>query len=113
MLPHPKGLHHDHIDGSIAVADIIADLYALREMAFPFPSREAWIAFMQDSSVNIVKRFSTVTNVLQTREALRRLGYAYGKRRATEGYEYIEGKFAPQYHTKDGLSLKEVADGMI
>ena len=113
MKPNPKGLHHDHIDGSAAVADVILDLYRLAGREFPFPSLEDWRAFFKDPQQGIVGKFATVTGVMQSREALATVGYAYGKRRASEGFRYLEAKFAPQYHARGGLTMKQAADAMI
>lgn len=112
MRPNPKGLHHDHIDGSMAVKDVIGDLYKMAGKPLPFPTEEEWLSFMRDSGQDIVKRFSTVTGVLQTKEALELMGYAYGRRRANEGYLYLEAKFAPQYHVFGGLTMLEAAWAM-
>ncbi|KPJ84729.1 hypothetical protein AMJ57_05600 [Parcubacteria bacterium SG8_24] len=113
MKPDIKGLHHDHIDGSLAVRDVIDGLYALADREFPFPSVGAWLDFFRNPRQDIVRRFATVTDVLQTAEALRTLGYAYGRRRSQEGFGYVEAKFAPQYHLRSGLTLKEAAEAMI
>lgn len=108
MRPNPKGLHHDHIDGSAAVAMIIDDLYGMAGKKFPFDSRDAWLKFMRDGMIPIPERFETVTSVLQTREALHHLGYTYGKCRSREGYSYVEGKFAPQYSIRGSLTMWDV-----
>ncbi len=112
MKPIIRGLHHDHIDGSVALVGIIGELYQLAGVPFPFPSIEAWRDFFRDPWEDIVKRFSTVTSVMQSAEALRRAGYAYGCHRADEGYLYVEAKFAPQYHVFGGLSLAQAVAAM-
>ncbi|HSD12994.1 MAG TPA: hypothetical protein VLC10_05530 [Patescibacteria group bacterium] len=112
MHPTIRGLHHDHIDGSAGIADVIVDLYALAGKGFPFPSLDAWRAFFQNPHEDIVKRFSTVTSVLQTAEALAAAGYAYGRRRAREGYDYVEARFAPQYHVFGGLTIPRAVSAM-
>ncbi len=106
------GLLHDHIDGSIAVMDVIGDLYMLMKKEFPFPSIKAWLDYFQDPRQNIVEKFRTITGVVQSREALEMLGFAYGKRRADEGYGYCEAKFAPQYHVFGGLTMKQAVESM-
>ena len=108
-----SGVHHDHIDGSIAVLDVIHDLYQLAQKPFPFASIDAWRAYMRDPDIDIVERFSTVASVTQTAEALTKLGYAYGKRRSEEGLRYVEAKFAPSLHTREGLTLRKASDAMI
>ena len=112
MKPKIEGLLHDHIDGSAALVGVIEDLYRLAGRPFPFPSIGAWRSFFQDPYEDIVKRFATVTGVLQSAESLRLVGRAYGRHRAAEGYRYVEAKFAPQYHVFGGLSLDEAARAM-
>lgn len=113
MKPNLKGSHHDHIDGSLAVRDVIADLYRLSGQSFPFPTVVAWLEFFQNPHENIVDKFDTVNRVLQTAEAMEMLGLAYGRHRAAQGWTYVEAKFAPQYHVRRGLTLQSAADAMI
>lgn len=108
MKPDLGGLHHDHIDGSCAMSDIIMDLYDMAGKTFPFGSKEAWLKFFRNPQEDIPRRFATITGVMQSAEALDVAGYAYGRLRAKEGYSYTEAKFAPQYHTFGGLKMAEV-----
>ncbi len=103
-----RGLHHDHIDGSRAILDVLSELHVIAGTECRFNSAEDIRTYFASPLENIVGKFSVVTGLMQTVEALEMVGYAYGKRRACEGYRYVEGKFAPQYHTFRGLSLKEV-----
>ena len=105
MKPNITAATHDHIDGSMAMADIILELYAMAGTAFPFPSQAAWLAYFNNAHEDMLEKFGTVTSVLQTTSALELAGYAYGKRRAAEGILYAEAKFAPQYHLQGGLFL--------
>jgi adenosine deaminase len=107
-----KGLHHDHVDGSAALCDVIADLYRLAGKPFPYASVDAWREFFRDPHQDIVAKFATSTSVMQSREALALAGRAYGRRRAAEGYRYVEAKFAPQYHLAGGLTLAEATAAM-
>lgn len=113
MRPEIKGLLHDHIDGSSVVADILPALYAQAKKKYPFGAKEDILEFFKNPHIDIVKRFSVITDVLQTRESLEILGFNYVKRRAKEGYSYIEGKFAPQYHTKRGLTMRGATDAIV
>jgi len=65
---------------------------------------------------NIVDRFRPMTGLMQTEEILRDVGVSYVRARKEDGVAYAEGRFAPQYHTREGLSLKDViasmADGL-
>lgn len=112
MRPTIQGLHHDHIDGSAALVNVIHDLYRLAGKEFPFPGIYAWRDFFKNPHEDIIKRFGTVTSVMQTEESLRLVGYEYGKHRAKEGYAYVEAKFAPQYHTAGGLTLRQAGAAM-
>jgi adenosine deaminase len=120
--PKIRGLLHDHIDGSLAVMDVIDELYEMSGLKFPFPTVQDWLNYFQNPQENLVEKFDTVTRALQTKEALERLGYAYGKRRAAEGYKYVEAKFAPQYSTRaeqlripkrKSLTLFEATEAML
>ncbi len=113
MKPKVRGLLHDHIDGSAVVATVISKLYQMAKRDFPFPSVEAWLAYYQNPQTDLVKKFDTVTSVLQSVEALDLMGYLYGLRRAIEGYAYVEAKFAPQYHQRGGLSIAQASTAMI
>jgi adenosine deaminase len=113
MAPKIRGLHHDHIDGSAGLADVIQDLYRIAGKPFPFASVDAWRAFFKDPHEDIVARFASGTSVMQSFEALEMAGYAYGRRRASEGYLYVEARFAPQYHCGGGLGLHEATEGMV
>jgi len=108
MKPDIKGLQHDHIDGSRAVLGVIEDLYRLAGKDFPFPTKEGWLAFFRNPQEDIVARFDTITGVMQGPEALEMVAYAYGRERAAEGYAYVEGKFAPQFHRRGGLTMPQV-----
>jgi len=112
MLPRIKILTHDHVDGSAALTGVIETLYAIAGKKFPFASVDEWIAYFKDPHAKIVEKFDTVTSVLQSREALQLAADAYVKRRADEGYEYVEAKFAPDYHTRGGLTRSQAARAM-
>lgn len=107
-----QGLLHDHIDGSIAMLDILPELYQAEGLTVPHTTLEGWQGFFADPSVNLVKKFGAVTSVLQTKDALHLAGYTYGKVRHSQGLRYVEGKFAPQYHTRD-LSLRDATAALI
>ncbi len=112
MKPKIRTLTHDHIDGSAALVNSIEMLYRMARQPFPFPSTDAWRAYFKDPHVNIVAKFATVTSVLQSAEALEYAADDYVALRALEGYAIIESKFAPQYHTDGGLTMKQVVSVM-
>ena len=113
MKPRIRGLLHDHIDGSAVLTEHIVQLYEMAGTTFPFASVQAWQAYFKDPHQNIVEKFDTVIRVMRSPEALELVGYEYGRRRAQEGYRYVEAKFAPQCHVRRGLSLADVTKAMI
>jgi adenosine deaminase len=113
---HIEGLTHDHVDGSIAVLDILTEMYDLAgtprsKRKSPAQAR----AYFDNVHDDLVNKFSFSTSLLRSAEALELMGYAYGKRRAMEGYVYVEAQFAPEYAvTKDnGLSIRSAIHHMI
>ena len=61
---------------------------------------------------NIVERFFPITNIMQTQEILRDVGRSYAEGLKRDNVVYAEGRFAPQYHTREGLSMEEVISSM-
>ncbi len=119
MKPHLLGLHHDHIDGSLAVVRILPELYRLSGVEMPFEIAEnagnphEFVKFFRDVHYDIVKKFGIVTAALQTEEAIRSAVYEYARTRRAEGYTYVEAYLAPQYHTKGGLTMREAARAFV
>jgi len=107
-----QGLLHDHIDGSRAMLGILPELYRAEGKTAPCDTLEKWQGWFSNAQINLVQKFGAVTSVLQTRDALHLAGYAYGKYRHEQGLKYVEGKFAPQYHTRD-LTLQKATEAMI
>jgi adenosine deaminase len=106
------GLLHDHIDGSRAMVEILPELYKAEGMKVPFDTLDKWQEWFVNPQINLVKKFGAVTSVLQTKDALHLAGYTYGKYRHGQGLKYVEGKFAPQYHTRE-LDLRAATAAMI
>lgn len=113
VKPNIRGLLHDHIDGSAVVANILHALYKQAKKKYPFASAEHFLEFFKNPQIDIVERFRAITSVLQTKESLEILGFNYARQRAKEGYVYVEGKFAPQYHTAGGLTMRQATDAII
>jgi len=61
---------------------------------------------------NIVDRFFPITGLMQTEETIREVGISYLEGQKRDGVAYAEGRFAPQYHTREGLSLRDVIRSM-
>lgn len=118
----PKADLHSHIDGSISARELfrIARRHRRKIVAPSGEELDGVTAFMRHvegdgySSMleGIVARFHPITGLIQTEETIRDAGVAYVRGQKEEGVAYAEGRFAPQYHTREGLSLEEVIASM-
>lgn len=118
----PKADLHSHIDGSIPPSELFRIARKFRKKILTAKGAEldsvtALMRYVKGygySSMleNIVGRFYPITNLMQTKEVLREVGTSYVKTQRLDGVRYTEGRFAPQYHTKEGLSLEDVIANM-
>jgi adenosine deaminase len=102
---------HSHLDGAVrpATVDELAreqglDLpRPLRLVAPPdCPSQAAYIAYFDDPIA-----------VLQTAPALERAALELGIDSAVENIDYLEVRWAPRLHTRNGLSISEVITAVL
>ena len=113
-----KVLLHDHLCGSITMMPILKKLFELSGKPYPFSGSLAnqhkqVKRLFNNAQIDIVKKFSNTTGVLQTREALALAAENYVKVRAEQGFEYCEAMIAPQYQTFGGLRVTEVIEALI
>lgn len=113
MKPNIRSLLHDHVDGSAAIFGMLRDLYIIAGEKYPFSSDTELLEFFKNPQLNIVEKFGKITGVLQTTDAISYAAYKYGEYRAREGYIYVEGKFAPQYHIRKGLSMRDATKAFV
>jgi adenosine deaminase len=122
----PKAELHSHIDGSVSGQELfrIAKDNG-RKLVTPrgvgLDSVAAFMRYIEGDGYSslletVVDRFYPITNMMQTEDALEDVGFAYVRAQKREGVAYTEGRFAPQYHTREGLSLgdaiRSMADGL-
>ncbi len=118
----PKADLHSHIDGSVPIKDLF-QIARLRGKKIQTPegkeltSASSFISFIKgpgyDSMLDeIVNRFYPITGLMQTQEVLRDVGIAYTKELHAHNVVYAEGRFAPQYHLREGLTYDEVIQSM-
>jgi len=118
----PKVDLHSHIDGSVPLGELfrIARRHGRKVTTSKGGEIDSVSAFVSHvigpgySSMleNIVERFYPITDVMQTQEILRDVGRSYAAGLGRDGVAYAEGRFAPQYHTREGLSMDEVISSM-
>lgn len=113
-----KVLLHDHLSGSSTMMPILEKLHELNGKVYPFSGsleeqHKQVKRLFKNAQIDIVKKFSHTTGVLQTREALMLAAENYVKARALQGFEYCEATIAPQYLTSHGLTVPQVVAALI
>lgn len=105
---------HLHLDGSLS-EQIVTELAAREGLTLtPEEIRESiQVPDNCTSLVEYLKRFELPTIVLQTEYALERAAYDLVERLAKQGLVYSEIRFAPQLHTRKGLSQETVLKSAI
>lgn len=117
MLWPQTALLHDHLDGSRPLLNIMPELTRLSGEKYRFdPNNDhhgqikKWF---EDPQIDIVKKFSVTTSVMQTPETIRLAAQTYVIHRALQGFKYCEATIAPQYLTFKGLTEKEAMEALI
>ncbi len=97
-----KALLHDHLDGSFPLVSILPRLFDLSGKNYPFEHWSGVHADMaklfKDPQIDIVKKFSNTTGVMQNPNTLFLAAENYVRVRACQGFKYCEATIAPQYH---------------
>jgi len=109
----PKVLLHEHLDGGLRPATVLelareAGYTELPE-AEPGPLADWFFAGADRKSLPLyLEGFRHTIAVMQTPEALERVGYEFIEDMAADGVVYAEVRFAPHFHTAGGLGLDAV-----
>lgn len=105
----PKVELHLHLDGSVRVSTVAELLNISYE--------EAYSQMVCDkntrSLTDYLKKFELPVMVMQTKENLKRITKELLEDLKEEHVIYVELRFAPLLHTKEGLSQKEVVEAII
>jgi len=108
---------HDHLDGSRTLLPILPTLYKISGKQLPFGTgieiNEGFKKLFANPQIDLVKKFSYTTGVMQSKETLFLAALNYVLVRAQQGFKYCEATIAPQYHTLGGLSVPEVINTLI
>jgi len=113
----PKADLHVHLDGSLRLGTII-DL--AREHRIELPStdpaelrRAMNLGQNCGSLVEYLKAFDITLRVLQHRDALFRVAYELAEDAAKENVRYMEVRYSPMLHTRQGLKLTTVVEAVL
>ncbi len=110
-------LLHDHLDGSATLVPILPRLFELSGKKYPFdPNGDIQgdiINLFKDPQIDLVKKFSNTTGVMQNRETLSLAAQNYVRVRALQGFKYCEATIAPQYHIFGGLTFQEAVEALV
>lgn len=113
----PKTDLHVHLDGSLRLATIL-ELAEKDGIELPSNTPEGLARAMHlgentGSLVEYLKAFDTTLKVMQTEESLHRTAYELGEDAAKEGVRYMEVRYSPMLHTRQGLRLTQVVEAVL
>lgn len=118
----PKTDLHVHLDGSLRLSTIL-ELADQQGVELPNGASteeeladELHMGEICEDLNDYLKAFDVTLSVLQTEEALYRAAFELGEDAARENVEYMEVRYSPLLHTRDGLSfpviVEAVAEGL-
>ncbi len=104
----PKTDLHVHLDGSLR-PETLLDLARQQGKDLPRNEAEALRNYMLVSDardlVDYLARFDITLSVMQNADALERIAYELAEDAAAENLQYMEVRYSPVLHIRDGLSL--------
>jgi adenosine deaminase len=113
----PKTDLHCHLDGSLRLRTIL-DLASEDRVKLPAHDeaglREALhMGQVCKDLVEYLHAFDVTTSVLQTEHALERAAFELAEDAWNEGVWHLEVRYAPNLHTRRGLSLARIIDAVL
>lgn len=114
----PKVLLHDHLDGGLRPQTIIE--LAKDQNYKKLPSEDSvqlaeWFHGLTSKGnlVDFLKGFEHTCGIMQTTESLERVAYEMMEDMKEDGVCYVETRFAPILHTKQGLYLEDTVKAVL
>lgn len=114
----PKVLLHEHLDGVLRPQTIVELARKARYTQLPTEDPEAlrlWFfqGANQGSLPKYLEGFAHTIAVMQTEEGLERVAYEQAEDLSKDGVVYFETRFAPIFHTKEGLTHQQVVASVL
>lgn len=109
----PKVLLHEHLDGGVRPGTLVDLARSHGYTGLPTSDTDELADWFQRGAqrgnlTEYLDGFHHTTAVMQTQDALERIGFEFIEDMHHDGVVYAEARFAPVYHTKRGLSPDEV-----
>jgi len=113
----PKTDLHVHLDGSLRLETIleIADTDGIELPAHDASSLRSVMRLGEncDSLVDYLKAFDITLRVMQTEQNLYRIAYELGQDSAKENIKYMEVRYAPILHNRQGMKMTGVVEAVL
>ncbi len=114
----PKVLLHDHLDGGLRAKTIIELAKEHNYKKLPTDNPEElgkWFhrGANKGNLVEFLEGFEHTTAVMQTKEALERVAFEMIEDMNSDGVCYVETRFAPVFHCKEGLHYDDIVQSVL
>ncbi len=114
----PKVVLHEHLDGVLRPTTIIELAKSARYRELPTEDPEDLARWFhqganQGSLPKYLEGFAHTIAVMQTEEALERVAYEQAEDLSGDGVVYFETRFAPVFHTREGLTHQQVVSAVL
>src|SRR5258708_13787322 len=114
----PKVVLDEDVDGVLRPTTIIELAKSARYRELPTEDPEDLARWFhqganQGSLPKYLEGFAHTIAVMQTEEALERVAYEQSEDLSRDGVVYFETRFAPVFHTRQGLSHQQVVSAVL